>query len=209
MRLPILSAVLLATGVAHAAPQPCAPDSKLTYREASAFAAESHHGLFLGMSETEFQRFAERARRGKIYAVRKEKSEHPNESLYVIDEDLATTKRDLGSQQVVIFSKGELAFIIDQVQDRKGTAGISRAVADTVMADYRRYMCWRFGAVAERSGMGPRMRSEIVGPAQIYDQAGAGNDQISMDAFLVEDLHSKSNGVGLTIVTRLTKFGQD
>jgi hypothetical protein len=206
----VLIATLLASGVANAAPKPCEPDSKLSYREASNFAAENRHGLFLGMSETEFQRFAASARRTKLYNVAKDKSwERPNESIYIIDEDLATTKRELGSQQIALFSKGELIFIADQVQDRQGSAPITRAAADAVMADYRRYMCWRFGAVSDRSSMGPKTRSAIIGPVQIYDQAGAGNDQISMDAFLVEDLSRKSNGVGLTVVTRLTRFGQD
>ena len=210
MRLLILTAALLGASFAHAAPKPCEPDSKMSYREASSFAAENHHGLFLGSSETEFQRLAADARRSKLYIVTKDKSgAGPGDATYVIDEDLATTKRQLGSQQVVIFSKGELVLIIDQVQNLKGTAAVTRAEADTVMADYRRYMCWRFGAVGERSGLGPKARSDIIGPAQIYDQAGAGNDRISMDAFVVEALSSKSNGVGVFVVTRLTKFGQD
>jgi hypothetical protein len=182
----------------------------MTYREASNFAAENRHGLFLGASEAEFQRFANNARRTKLYSVTKDKSwERPRESLYVVDEELAATKREHGSQQIALFSNGELVFIADQWQDRQGSAPMSRAAADAVLADYRRYMCWRFGAVSERSSMGPKLRAAVLGPTQIYDQAGAANEQISMDAFVVEDLSRKSNGVMVTVVTRLTKFGQD
>jgi hypothetical protein len=210
VRVLVLTAALLVAGVAHAAPKPCEPDSKLSYREASNFAAENHHGLFLGLSETEFQRFAANARRTQLYIVTKDKTwDRPGESVYVIDEDLAATKREFGSQQVALFSKGELVLIIDQIQDRQGTAALTRVAADTVMADYRRYMCWRYGAVVERSSMGPRTRSTLIGPAQIYDQAAAGNEQTSMDAFLVEGLSRHANGVGLMIVTRLTKFGRE
>jgi len=206
----MLGVALLGATLAHAATPVCEQNSKMTYREASNFAAENRHGLFLGMSETEFQRVAANARRTRLYTVFKEKAwGRPNESVYVIDEDLGSTKRDLGSQQIALFSKGELVFIADQVVDRRGSAPVSRAAADGVMADYRRYMCWRFGAVDERSAMGPHTRSAIIGSAQIYDQAAAGNDQISMDAFEVEDLSRKSNGVGVTVVTRVTKFGQE
>ena len=51
----------------------------------------------------------------------------------------------------------KLVFLGDQVSDNRGSSALSREDADSLLADYRGYMCWRFGAVgADEIGAGHR-----------------------------------------------------
>lgn len=89
---------------------------------------------------------------------------------------------DTEDMSVFLIRKGRVEAIFEYVDSTLD----GRTAAD-VVADYRSYLCWRFGATATRSNLEPRVRAEILGPVLVHDLVSAADVDVAVDVFRVED----------------------
>lgn len=151
----------------------CPGDARVAYWQHAAMDMQSHYGVWPGIPRN----LARDVLKARGFSARLVSEDVPREY-----------------DRILFVLGGESPNLVMPIRDNRALLGFlfidegfAESMATDVFADYRRYLCWRFGSVGKFSTLEARTRADVLGPVLVYDVMSGRSDELAIDVFRVED----------------------